>query len=122
VFHEGDFSPAEQQALARGRDVRFETLHFSVPEFLDPDAVAGAIAERPAPWWRDLGCRHMRRFYSTQVYAKLESFDWYMRLDEERLRTIGVFDYGKWGYLFPQGRVMLDWAALRTSARKLAVR
>lgn len=83
IFHEGDFSPADRRAVARGRaEISFQEIRFEVPAFLP--------AEEVPTTWRGfhaygLGHRHMIRFYGLQLYDILHDlgFDWYFRMDDD---------------------------------------
>jgi hypothetical protein len=87
IFHEGDFSPLEQQEVRKNRkEIRFEEIHFSMPQ---------------RPWnvrvvekWREIGMshyhwtmghRHMCHFYGIRLWDEMErmGYDWCMRFDDD---------------------------------------
>ncbi len=83
IFHEGDFSPKDQEEVAAGRpEVRFHEIEFKVPDFLKDEQI-------PEQWQGfhrfGMGHRHMCRFYSLQIFDVLEDLgiDWYFRMDDD---------------------------------------
>jgi len=80
IFHEGDFTEADQRQIAKGRSaIKFHEIHFEPPIFLSgeeiPDVVHGFR----------LGYRNMIRLFAVQLINILQDldYDWFMRLDDD---------------------------------------
>jgi Glycolipid 2-alpha-mannosyltransferase len=89
IFHEGDFTPADQATIIRGRpQISFKEIHFQIPGFLPSEEVPEKIR-----MWR-MGHRHMIRFYSVQVWDLLAEmgYDWMMRMDDDSF-IHSIIDY-----------------------------
>jgi hypothetical protein len=96
IFHEGDFSPEDQKAVARGRtEIQFKEIHFETPSFLRKEEI-------PEIWGGKFGMghRHMIRFYAVQVFDILEALgiDWFFRMDDDSFIHSKI-DYDLFGFM-----------------------
>lgn len=94
ILHEGDFDPAAQEEILLGVRASCRALvsfyaidkaDFEVPAFLDADKIARCIETKPVPYWRNLGYRHMCRFYTKNVWKYVQGFDYVCRLDSDSI-------------------------------------
>ena len=86
IFHEGDFGPADQEAVIAGRDeIEFHEVHFDVPSFLRKEEVPEFWQSQTGRSRFGMGHRHMYRFYSLLLFDILADlgYEWYMRLDDD---------------------------------------
>lgn len=108
IFHNGDFSSADQDNLRAGRpEIKFHTVVWKTPDHLP--------AHEIPPLWDDgtgntfgMGHRHMYLFYAQTLFDLLANmgYDWCMRLDDDSFlhdlieydlfahMQQGGFDYG----------------------------
>lgn len=103
IFHEGDFTPEDQQAVAKGRaEISFQEIEFNIPDFLDkslvPDVWVSSAGKAYGEW--GLGHRHMCRFYTIQVFDILSDlgFDWVCRFDDDSILHSPI-DYDIFSYM-----------------------
>lgn len=88
IFHEGDLTTdhiLRTAKTAKRFHVFFHSLHFEFPSWLDKEKVEESIQQSDIPGWRDMGYRHMCRFYSLLLYPKLIEWGYrkMMRLDDD---------------------------------------
>jgi len=97
IFHEGDFSPKDQEEVIQGHsNIEFRLIRFQTPPHIDLPKVMESINNPPVPFWRNLGYRHMCRFWSRIVFELLQDeFDNIMRLDDDSLIMEPVTDLFK---------------------------
>ncbi|NVJ47903.1 MAG: hypothetical protein HWE07_12280 [Cytophagia bacterium] len=81
IFHEGDFSPKDQEEVTKGRqEISFHQIKFEIPQFLNK-------AEIPEKWdgLFGIGHRHMIRFYAIQIFDILKEmgYNWFFRMDDD---------------------------------------
>mmetsp|Transcript_15017 Transcript_15017/g.22561 ORF Transcript_15017/g.22561 Transcript_15017/m.22561 type:complete len:457 (-) Transcript_15017:107-1477(-) len=95
VWHEGDLSLRDANALQGETNIRFCLLTnatgWSIPNFIQVDSLP------PMPW--SLGYRKMIRFYAVTIWSTLKTlgYEWVMRMDDDSfiLSPIpyNIFDY-----------------------------
>ena len=88
VFHEGDLTTdhaLRATKTAKRYRVFFHSVRFECPAWLDPNEIQKTIDDSDIPGWRDMGYRHMCRFYSLLVYPQLLEWGYkkMMRLDDD---------------------------------------
>jgi hypothetical protein len=88
IFHEGDLTTEHALRAAKTAKrfpVFFHSIRFEFPKWLSKSDVEESIASSDIPGWRDMGYRHMCRFYSLQVYPLLIQWKYnkMMRLDDD---------------------------------------
>jgi len=88
IFHEGDMTTEhaiKAVKVAKRFPVFFHSIQFQFPSWLSKSEVEESIKTSDIPGWRDMGYRHMCRFYAMLVYPQL--LDWkykkMMRLDDD---------------------------------------
>lgn len=85
VFHEGDFSPADQEDIIAGRnEIRFVETQFEVPSFLPKDEIPERWFDGEVNYF-GMGHRHMIRFFGLQIFDILHElgYDWFFRFDDD---------------------------------------
>lgn len=99
IFHEGDMTTEHALRVTKAAKrfhVFFHSIQFIFPSWLPRVEIEETIASSDVPGWRDMGYRHMCRFYTLLVYPQL--LDWgykkMMRLDDDS------FSLGKLPLLF----------------------
>jgi len=63
----------------------FEEIDMAIPSFLNEEEVHASIARKPVKHWRNLGYRHMCRFYAVDIFKHpiISSYKYYMRIDDD---------------------------------------
>lgn len=90
VFHEGDVPPPIQTKIKAMKtdsiSIFISHIVFKLPFWLNKDNIMQRIENAPKKKaWRDLGYRHMCRFYSLLIYPKLIEWGYQkmVRLDDD---------------------------------------
>jgi len=88
IFHEGDLEEehfTRTTTIAKRCLVFFHHVEFRLPEWISSKEVNESIASNTTPGWRDMGYRHMCRFYSILIYPQLLRWGYrkMMRLDDD---------------------------------------
>lgn len=103
VFHEGDFTAADQTAIIGGREaIRFALLpqrYWSAP--------TSVAADNHSAWEQprfSLGYRHMLRWYAITLWPCLEEmgYTYVMRMDEESF-LLSPVSYNVFGFMRSRG-------------------
>lgn len=106
IFHEGDFTAADQQEVIAGRkEIRFEQVTFEIPERSYKAYVPDEWYEADASHYSwNLGHRHMCRFYGITLWEKLAQlgYDWVMRFDDDSF-LLSQVKYDMFGFLAAKG-------------------
>ena len=94
IFHEGDYDSVSQDEILCGirqscRDlVSFQTLDktdFELPEFVDESKMLKCIAQKPTPYWRNVGYRKMCRWWMINMHKYVSGYEYVMRLDDDSI-------------------------------------
>ena len=88
VFHEGDVTTEQAMRASKvGQNfpLYFHTIQFEFPRWLSKSEIEESIHDSDIPGWRDMGYRHMCRFYTLLLYPKLIEWGYkkMMRLDDD---------------------------------------
>ena len=69
--------------------ISFEDINPSIPEYLDKQEITENIARKPVVHWRNLGYRHMCKFYAVDIFTHpiISTYKYYMRLDDDSVIT-----------------------------------
>ena len=103
IFHEGDFTAADQRAVIDERNairfVRLATRYWSMP--------ASVASDNQTLWEQprfSLGYRHMLRWYSITIWPCLEAmgYEFVMRMDEESF-LLSPIGYNLFTYMRQRG-------------------
>lgn len=102
VFIEPSFKGEWKNEVLRnsGVDCRFETIEFSVPSFLNAQAIPEYVFHPKFT----LGYRHMCRFFSGAMYLEpaLKDYQWYWRLDTDSF-VLGKVKYDVFEFMQKNG-------------------
>lgn len=104
IFHEGDFSLADQAAVAKQRpNVLFKEVHFEVPSFLPRHEIPDVWTDGKGSFF-GMGHRHMCDFYSHRIFRMLLElgYDWMMRMDDDSFLHDAI-DHDLFGYMREHG-------------------
>lgn len=88
IFHEGDMTThhaVKTAKTAKRFPVFFHSIQFEFPTWLSKTEIQKSIDSSDVPGWRDMGYRHMCRFYTLLLYPKLIEWQYQkmMRLDDD---------------------------------------
>lgn len=69
--------------------IYFEDINPTIPEYLDTQEILANIARKPVIHWRNLGYRHMCKFYAIDIFKHpiISTYKYYMRLDDDSVIT-----------------------------------
>lgn len=94
IFHEGDYDGKAQDEILCGirgdyRElVTFQALDpadFKLPEHIDKVKMDNCIAQKPTPYWRNVGYRMMCRWWIVNMHKYVSGYDYVMRLDDDSI-------------------------------------
>jgi len=76
----------------------FEDIYPCLPDFLEKDVVLKNIENKPVAHWRNIGYRHMCKFFSCDIFTHpvISKFKYYMRIDDDSIigtPLINIFKY-----------------------------
>jgi alpha 1,2-mannosyltransferase len=105
IFHEGDFTEAEELEIADGRKtIKFVEVHLGPPDFLSPSEIPDVWVSSNGSRF-GVGYRNMIRFYAVSIFDILHEigYEWVLRLDDDSFLhsriEYNLFDYmAKNGY------------------------
>jgi len=69
--------------------ISFEDINPTIPDYLDTQEITANIANKPVIHWRNLGYRHMCKFYAVDIFTHpiISTYKYYMRLDDDSVIT-----------------------------------
>lgn len=79
--------------------IMFEDIHPTIPMYLDEQEIADNIKRKPVVHWRNLGYRHMCKFYAVDIFTHpiVSTYKYYMRIDDDSVITspipMDIFEY-----------------------------
>jgi hypothetical protein len=77
----------------------FEEISITIPDYLDTDVVYSNIEKKPVNHWRNIGYRHMCRFFAVDMFFHpiISTYKYVMRIDDDSIIKTRIstdfFDY-----------------------------